>query len=141
MCELLHTLCKGGDWLAAYVRFELDLLACSGFGLDLERCASTGQAHDLLYVSPKSGRAVSRHAGEPYRERLFALPPFLIVTQRNEGVPMPQILDGLRLCGYFLGCRVFEPRGIPVPAVRARFIKVLDTTEGMRVGEVTTQAG
>ena len=58
-------------------RFELLLLDELGFGLDLESCAATGSRDELVYVSPKSGRAVSREAGEPYRERLLPLPAFL----------------------------------------------------------------
>ncbi len=135
METLLEALCHGGDWLADYVRLEYTLLACAGFGLDLERCASTGQAHDLIYVSPKSGRAVSRFAGQPYHERLLALPAFLLLAPEKEAVEHAQILDGLRLCGYFLEARVFAPRGIPVPAVRARFVKVLQPKESV-IGEV-----
>jgi len=59
------------------VRFELQLLADLGFGLDLGECAATGATEDLIYVSPKSGRAVSRSAGEPWRERMLRLPGFL----------------------------------------------------------------
>jgi DNA repair protein RecO (recombination protein O) len=130
MEALLRALCGGGEWLADYVRLEFTLLSCSGFGLDLERCASTGQAHDLVYVSPKSGRAVSREAGRPYHGRLLVLPPFLLAVASPEAVEHGQILDGLRLCGYFLESRVFTPRGIPIPAVRARFIKVLQSDMG-----------
>src|SRR5262249_50001270 len=54
---------------AFVVRFELQMLAELGFGLDLAACAATGQSEDLGYVSPKSGRAVSRSAGEAWRER------------------------------------------------------------------------
>jgi DNA repair protein RecO (recombination protein O) len=135
MESLLEALCGGGDWLAEYVRLEYTLLSCAGFGLDLERCAATGEVHDLAYVSPKSGRAVSRGAGRPYHDRLLALPPFLLSASVEEAVEHAQILDGLRLCGYFLESRVFTPRGIPVPAVRARFIKVLQPEE-LPVGEV-----
>jgi DNA repair protein RecO (recombination protein O) len=135
MEALIEALCGGRDWLAHYVRLEYTLLSCSGFGLDLERCAATGQAHDLIYVSPKSGRAVSRGAGQPYHERLLTLPPFLLSADEEEAVEHAQILDGLRLCGYFLESRVFAPRGIPIPAVRARFVKVLQPEESI-IGEV-----
>jgi len=125
MEALIQALCEGDDWLAQYVRLEYTLLACAGFRLDLERCASTGQEHDLIYVSPKSGRAVSRGAGEPYRERLLNLPAFMMADAQNVVADMLQILDGLRLCGHFLHARVFAPRGIPVPAARAHFIEAL----------------
>src|SRR5262245_45087673 len=65
-------------WPALYVRWELALLDELGFGLDLASCAATGATSSLIYVSPKSGRAVSAEAGEPYKDRLFALPAFLL---------------------------------------------------------------
>ena len=61
-------------WPALVVRWELALLEELGFGLDLASCAATGQSTDLVYVSPKSGRAVSSEAGEPYKDRLLACP-------------------------------------------------------------------
>jgi len=136
MEALVQALCMGENWLAAYVRLEFTLLACTGFGLDLERCAATGQADDLLYVSPRSGRAVSRHAGEPYREKLLALPAFLASEPDKIVVEHAQILDGLRLCGYFLESRVFAPRGVTMPTVRARFVGILQPEE-LSVGETT----
>ena len=73
-----------------YVAWEMDLLAELGFGLDLARCAATGATTDLVYVSPKTGRAVSAAAGEPYRDRLLALPPFL----RAEGADVAARAQG-----------------------------------------------
>ena len=142
----VSTLKNGGDWLRAYVELEFTLLECAGFGLDLERCASTGQQEDLYYVSPRSGRSVSRIAGAPYHDRLFVLPEFLRVgtgTLMGHNRPPPegeiriaraQILDGVRLCGYFLEERVFAPRGLKMPAVRERFVKMLSTGD-MTLGE------
>lgn len=101
------------------VRFELMLLDELGFGLDLTRCAATGARTDLAYVSPKSGRAVSRQAGEPWKERMFALPQFLSGSVRPD---MPAIQDGFRLAGFFLARHVYEPRGIAEPEARAGFI-------------------
>lgn len=68
-------------WPAVYVRFEAGVLQALGFGLDLSRCAATGALDDLVWVSPRTGRAVSRAAGEPYRDRLLRLPPFLLSAQ------------------------------------------------------------
>ena len=76
---------KNSDfWQQEYVLLELALLAESGFGLDLTNCAATGATENLLYVSPKSGRAVSRDAGEPYKERLLRLPEFLLFPRKQE---------------------------------------------------------
>jgi DNA repair protein RecO (recombination protein O) len=102
-------------------RFELDLLAELGFGLDLSACAATGAAEDLVYVSPKSGRAVSRAAGEPWRDRLLALPAFL--AEEDAPAPTPEELAAaFALTGFFLGRHVFEVRGEPLPDARVHFI-------------------
>jgi DNA repair protein RecO (recombination protein O) len=105
---------------ALMARFELALLAELGFGLDLRACAATGATVDLVYVSPKSGRAVSRAAGEPYGERLLRLPAFL---QADEpAASADDIADAFALTGFFLARHALEPRGMALPAARARFI-------------------
>jgi DNA repair protein RecO (recombination protein O) len=112
------------DWTPHYVRFELDLLADLGFGLDLSHCAATGARDDLVYVSPKTGRAVSAAAGAPYGERLLTLPQFLTGAAAQ---PAPaDIAAGLRLTGYFLEQHVFGnqthsgERAHRLPAARER---------------------
>lgn len=106
-------------WPALYVRWELALLGELGFGLDLSSCAATGSKFDLVYVSPKSGRAVSRSAGEPYKDRLLQLPAFLTIERPAE-VTRQAILSGLELTGQFLESRVFQPAGIAFPDIRVR---------------------
>ena len=105
-------------------RFELQLLAELGFGLDLSACAATGGVLDLVYVSPKSGRAVSRAAGEPWRDRLLTLPAFLGQDgQENDALPPSADLDaGFALTGFFLERHVYEPRGETLPDARRHFI-------------------
>jgi DNA repair protein RecO (recombination protein O) len=94
------------------VRFELAMLAELGFGLDLENCAATGETTELIYVSPKSGGAVSRAAGEPWRDRLMRLPPFLRQSEEPRNAWSEQDLqDGFQLTGRFLLRHVLEPRG------------------------------
>ncbi|MBV8752300.1 MAG: DNA repair protein RecO [Hyphomicrobiales bacterium] len=105
----------------AVARFELMLLAELGFGLDLSRCAATGVADDLGYVSPKSGRAVSRSAGEPWHDRLLPLPAFLL-DDRPVRPSAGELADGFAVTGFFLGRYVFEPRGQQAPDARERFI-------------------
>ncbi len=109
--------------VADYVRFEAVLLEDLGFGLDLESCAATGLRHDLTFVSPKSGRAVSTGAATPYRDKLFALPPFL----RDEAAApsLKDLADGLALTGFFLGRSVLEPHGVALPAARGRLVERL----------------
>jgi DNA repair protein RecO (recombination protein O) len=112
-------------WAApAVVRFELRLLAELGFGLDLTECAATGGADDLAFVSPKSGRAVSREAGQPYADRMLRLPAFL----QDEAVPVSaaDLADGFALTGYFLTRHVLAPRGLELADERAHFIAALD---------------
>jgi DNA repair protein RecO (recombination protein O) len=95
------------------VKFELAMLAELGFGLDLENCAATGATTDLIYVSPKSGGAVSRQAGDPWRDRLLRLPPFLRHSDDSgqNGWSDQDLQDGFRLTGLFLLRHVLEPRG------------------------------
>lgn len=107
------------------VRFELAMLAELGFGLDLENCAATGATTDLIYVSPKSGGAVSRKAGEPWRDRLMRLPPFLRESDDGGGRNSwsdQDLQDGFDLTGRFLLRHVLEPRGQGHSDARGGFI-------------------
>jgi DNA repair protein RecO (recombination protein O) len=107
------------EWAPLFVRWEIGLLNELGFGLDLARCAATGSADDLIYVSPRTGRAVSRAAGEPYREKLLVLPAFLLGTQTGEPGP-DDLLAGLKLTEHFLESWVLTPYGKAVPEARGR---------------------
>lgn len=114
---VLDALENESTWPALLVRWELGLLDELGFGLDLARCAATGSIDDLIYVSPKTGRAVSREAGHAYRDRLLALPPFL--KGAEAGFPgEADVIAGLKLTGFFLDRHVFGPRGVPAPESR-----------------------
>ncbi|MBL6853436.1 MAG: DNA repair protein RecO [Alphaproteobacteria bacterium] len=106
-------------WGALYVRWEAGVLDELGFGLDLSRCAATGAIDNLVYVSPRTGRAVSRDGGAAYKERLFALPPFLLGTQNAEPTAA-DVAAGLKLTGHFLLDRVLIPHGKEMPAARTR---------------------
>jgi DNA repair protein RecO (recombination protein O) len=111
-------------WPAVYVRFEAGLLADLGFGLDLTRCAVTGALDDLIYVSPRTGRAVSAAAGEAYKARLLALPRFLLSAQG--GLAAGDIGSGLTLTGHFLEQFVFGPLNRPAPPARHWLLQRLD---------------
>jgi DNA repair protein RecO (recombination protein O) len=131
--ELYQGLLALLDWLddpiaagAVLVRFEARMLEELGFGLDLERCAATGTTGELVYVSPKTGRAVSRAAGEPYNNRLLTLPRFLVENGKAAGPRPADILAGFRLTGYFLARHVYEPRGLEPPDARARFLTLIE---------------
>jgi len=109
------------------VRFELAMLEELGFGLELNKCASTGQQDQLVYVSPKSGRAVSKIAGAPYAERMLSLPGFLNRHEQDWAkVPQSnQIEAGFKLSGFFLERHIYTPRGIKYPDERRGFIKAI----------------
>lgn len=108
------------------VRFELLVLEELGFGLDLSCCAATGTREELVYVSPKSGRAVCRAAGEPWRERMLRLPEFLLRPGLRASPSDAE--DAFRLTGFFLTRHVYEPRGLGEPEARTGFIAALRKT-------------
>lgn len=103
-------------WPAVFVRFESGLLEDLGFGMDLTQCAATGSSDDLAYVSPRTGRAVSREAGAPYADRMLALPPFMLGGQA--GLEVGDVGDGFNLTGHFLEQFVFHPQNRPLPQAR-----------------------
>jgi DNA repair protein RecO (recombination protein O) len=103
-------------------RFELQMLAELGFGLDLAACAASGSTGDLAYVSPKSGRAVSRTAGAPWHDRLLRLPEFLRAEEPMTAPSSADLADAFAITRFFLNRYVFEPRGMGEPEARAHFI-------------------
>jgi DNA repair protein RecO (recombination protein O) len=107
---------------ALVARFELGLLAELGFGLDLAQCAVTGTDSELVYVSPKTGRAVSRSAGQPWHDRLLHLPAFLRDDTGQLAPAAEDVAAAFNLTGFFLGRYVFEPRGLPLPEPRRHFL-------------------
>jgi DNA repair protein RecO (recombination protein O) len=121
--EILDRLEDPGLAAPLVVRFEMQLLSELGFGLDLEQCASTGARADLIYVSPKSGRAVSRSAGEPWADKMLRLPAFLRDHDAEPGGR--DLADGFALTGFFLARHVLEPRGLALSDERAHFIAAL----------------
>src|SRR5262245_49939262 len=105
-------------------RFELLVLEELGFGLDLTRCAATGSVDDLVYVSPKTGRAVSREAGKPWHDAMLPLPRFLRRGEK-EAADLAAIEAAFRLTGFFLTRHVYEPRAIVAPEARAGFLNAV----------------
>jgi DNA repair protein RecO (recombination protein O) len=110
-------------WASALVRYELLLLSELGFGLDLSQCAATGGTDDLVWVSPKSGAAVSAGAGAAYKDRLLPLPSFLL--EGGEAAGWEEIFDGLRLTGHFLSRDLLAERHNDVLAARERLVERL----------------
>lgn len=107
---------------ALLVRFEVALLGELGFGINLSECAATGATQELIYVSPKSGRAVSRAAGEAYKDRLLALPGFLNGRAVGDDPTADDLRAGFAMTGYFLERHVLEPRAMEMPAARQAFL-------------------
>jgi DNA repair protein RecO (recombination protein O) len=104
--------------------FERSLLAELGFACDLSRCAATGTVEDLAYISPKTGRAVSRAAGAPYHHRLFALPAF---WRHGENEPSEtELYEALSITGHFLEMCLLAPRSLSLPEARARMMPLLN---------------
>ena len=109
----------GEGWELDYLRWEVLLLEELGFGLDLSACAVTGATEDLGYVSPRTGRAVSRAGAGDWAERLLPLPACL----RGGAVDAGGLAEGLRLTGHFLSRELTATR--PLPDARARLVAVL----------------
>lgn len=121
--QLLDLMGQEEIWPLAYLRWEVALLEAVGFGLDLGRCAVTGATEGLVFVSPRSGRAVSSAGAGEWADRLLPLPPVL----RGEGeAPDAEIVEALRTTGYFLERHVAGDLGSrPLPEARARFVAAL----------------
>ncbi len=115
LVRLIAQLPQGAPMLAGLVRWEVVLLADLGYGLDLTRCAVTGQTAGLAFVSPKTGRAVTAAAAGAWTSRLLRLPSFLAGS--DEASPQDW-RDGLRLTGHFLARDAFGHHHRPLPAAR-----------------------
>ena len=118
--RLLDHLNDEAEWPLAYLIWEMRLLDELGFGLDLRRCAVTGSRENLTYVSPRTGRAVSREGAGEWADRLLPLPPCLL----GQGpASLAELMDGLRTSGHFLEARLVPALGDrPLPQARHRLI-------------------
>ena len=116
-------------WPALYARWELALLADLGFGLDLSTCAVTGANDYLAYVSPRTGRAVSMAAAEPFKDKLLPLPG-LFTGAGAGGATAADVMAALRLTGHFLERDVLAPRGLSFPHARAGLLAWLPVSSG-----------
>lgn len=118
--RLLDLMGQDEVWSLAYLRWEMRLLEETGFGLDLSSCAATGAREGLVFVSPKSGRAVSKAGAGEWADRMLPLPPCL----RGEGpAPDAEVAEALRVTGYFLETKLAPALGHkPLPDVRARLM-------------------
>ena len=110
-------------WPVLLARYEMALLEEIGFGLDLSCCAATGVVDELEYVSPRSGRAVSRAAAQPYLDKMFVLPQFLLDPSADASDE--DVQKAMELTGHFLERRVYLPNGMKMPPARQRLVDIL----------------
>ncbi|MEO3417015.1 DNA repair protein RecO [Roseovarius sp. CAU 1744] len=118
---LLDLLGQPDVWPLAYLQWEVALLDELGFGLDLSTCAVMGAAaNDLSFVSPRTGRAVSRAGAGEWADRLLPLPPCM----RGHGpAPDTEIAQGFEVTGHFLRHQLAPELGNkPLPEARQRFV-------------------
>ena len=121
--DLMDAVGERNDWPSRYALWELALLTDVGFGLDFSECAATGGTQDLVYVSPKSGRAVSRAGGADWADQLLPLPRFL---HMGETVDNPaEVAAALRTTGYFLEHWFMPTLGKQMPQARLRLMTAL----------------
>jgi DNA repair protein RecO (recombination protein O) len=120
---LIEAMPQSDIWPALYTRFELGLLQALGYGLDLSRCAVTGETENLAWVSPRTGRAATAEAGAPHASVLLKLPRFLIDPEAE--LKQGDVAHAFALAGYFLERRVFEHKGEGLPEARRRLIERL----------------
>ncbi len=124
---LIEHLQDDAIWPAVLVKWEMGLLEELGFGLDLTKCAVSGETESLTHVSPRTGRAVCAHEAEPWKDKLLVLPAF--VTGASGEASNAEIAQGLKLTGHFLSRHIFEPRGVTAPEQRQRILRWLDQAD------------
>ncbi|MBL8537241.1 MAG: DNA repair protein RecO [Hyphomonadaceae bacterium] len=120
---LIEAMPDADIWPALYTRFELGLLSALGYGLDLTRCAVTGETEGLAWVSPRTGRAATYDAGAPHADVLLKLPHFLVDAEAK--LESGDVADAFALAGHFLERRVFDQKGEGMPEARRRLIERL----------------
>jgi DNA repair protein RecO (recombination protein O) len=127
MTVLIENLGEFEVWPPLMAKWELGLLSELGFGLSLDRCAASGARENLIYVSPRSAAAVSAEAGEPYRERLLALPPFL--RNSTAHATLADAIAALHTTGYFIETRILHVANKQLPEARLRLLDLLKDTD------------
>lgn len=124
---LIEHLQDDAIWPAVLVKWEMGLLEELGFGLDLSKCAVSGETVSLTHVSPRTGRAVCAREADPWKDKLLALPAF--VAGPSGEASNAEVIQGLKLTGHFLARHIFEPRGVSAPEQRQRILRWLDRAD------------
>lgn len=125
--EFIEHLKNDEYWQLYYILLEIELLSHLGFRLDLTSCAATGSLENLIYISPKSGRAVCKDAGEPYKNKLLKMPSFLINSQTWQ-FDVQEIINGLEIGSYFLEKYIYKPHNKQLPLARLRFAEMISAS-------------
>ena len=106
-----------------YLLLELELLTKSGYGMDLSKCIATNEVDNLIYISPKSGSAVSEKAGEPYKDKMFKLPKFFLDTELDPS--NDDIQESMKILGYFMDKFYFYPYNKKMPQARVKLLEII----------------
>lgn len=125
LVKFLYLLKDSDLWLIDLLRLELLLLKNIGYGLDLSQCAVTGQSTDLFYISPNSGRAVSKDAGEQYRNKLFLLPKVL-VQNMDDNVDEAELIYALNVTKHFFEKYIRVQSKLEIPKIRIILQDILE---------------
>ncbi len=126
--KFLDKIAIQANWEFLYLDWELKLLSCIGFGLDLEKCAVTGTTKNLYYISPKSGKAVCRDVGKQYHSKLLPFPNILRSTQVDKKLSLRELVLGLNLTGFFIEKWLdYSLENKKTMAIRKRLLQSLST--------------
>ena len=127
--DLLEEIINNDEWLRNYVEWEFLFLQEIGYGLELSVCGVTGVRNNLTHVSPKSGKAVCEEVANPWKDKLFELPKFLVPTEMISKISKGEALKGLLISTHFFSIWALPDLGkFQLPKARALFIKFLERT-------------
>lgn len=120
--DFFEKLQNSSDWIRDFIFFELLLLSELGYGLDFTKCVASNSKEELIYISPKSGKAVSKKEGEPYKNILFHLPEFLI---NSDLIPSSQdIANSLKITEYFINKFILIPKNLQIGEYRKKITEI-----------------
>jgi len=123
LAESFFNLIDEDNWLTHYSIWEFYLLDFLGIGVDLTECSATGSTQNLAYVSPKTAKAVCLSAGEPYKNRLFNYPHFIV--EHNFNPSAQELADLLNMTCFFLNKNFFAIHNLKFPECRVSLAETI----------------
>ncbi len=114
---------KNPLWINDLIKLELYILRVSGFGLELNKCTVTETTHNLQYISPKTGKAVSSDAGKPYAKKLFPLLDIFI--KHKQAVDLTESVQALNILTHFFEKHVLPLKNSTMPQYRNELVETL----------------